>query len=74
MLPQKGINTMAKIKCLQCGEILHSKHRHDFVQCKCSNEAFVDGGYDYCRYGAMKMHLVEILPDDVEDKKDEKTK
>lgn len=35
-------------KCLSCGDIIESKHRHDFVSCKCHNIA-VDGGLDYIR-------------------------
>lgn len=30
---------MNKAKCLNCGDIIHSKHRHDFVSCKCSKES-----------------------------------
>jgi hypothetical protein len=33
--------------CLICGDILHSKHTHDFVQCGCENQSAVDGGNDY---------------------------
>lgn len=36
--------------CLLCGDIIESRHRHDWVQCKCGN-VFVDGGHDYCRAG-----------------------
>lgn len=35
-------------KCRKCGEEVISKHRHDFVQCKCGAIA-VDGGRDYLR-------------------------
>lgn len=37
-----------KIKCKKCGEIIESKHRHDFKFCKCGSVA-VDGGKDYLR-------------------------
>lgn len=40
---------MAKIRCTLCGEVLESKHRHDFQACKCGT--FVDGGSDYMRLG-----------------------
>ena len=33
-------------KCLLCGDIIESKHRHDFVTCKCGNLS-VDGGLEY---------------------------
>ena len=41
-------------KCGKCGDEIESKHRHDFVSCKC-REIFVDGGKDYCRGGANDM-------------------
>lgn len=33
---------------LCCGTILHSKHRHDFVTCKCG-QLSIDGGNDYIK-------------------------
>jgi len=36
-------NITAIYVCSCCGAILHSKHQHDFVQCGCSNQSFVDG-------------------------------
>jgi hypothetical protein len=41
---------MSKAKCLDCEDILESKHRHHFVKCKCGN-SFIDGGDDYFRGG-----------------------
>ncbi len=37
-------------KCLDCGDVIESKSRHDFVQCSCKR-IFVDGGLDYLRRG-----------------------
>lgn len=37
-----------KIRCNLCGDEIESKHRHDFVKCKCGACA-VDGGRDYLR-------------------------
>lgn len=37
-----------KVKCLKCGDIIQSLHRHDFKWCKCKSIA-VDGGGDYLR-------------------------
>ena len=34
------------IRCNICGDEIESKHRHDYVQCKCGACA-VDGGNDY---------------------------
>jgi hypothetical protein len=36
--------------CNKCDDYIFSKHRHDFVQCKCGN-IFVDGGQEYLRRG-----------------------
>ena len=63
---------MAKVKCLECGAILHSKYRHDFQQCKCPNQTFVDGGYEkYNRYGGMDLDKVKVIldeePEDISD-------
>jgi hypothetical protein len=35
-------------QCLRCNDIIESKHRHDFVWCKCGAVA-VDGGLEYAR-------------------------
>lgn len=44
--PKESIKNIAK--CLLCGDIIESKHRHDYVTCKCGNLS-VDGGKDYCK-------------------------
>lgn len=37
-----------RVKCLRCGDIIESFHRHDFKQCSCKTVA-VDGGKDYLK-------------------------
>jgi hypothetical protein len=37
-----------RIKCLVCGDIITSVHRHDYNFCKCGAVA-VDGGKDYLK-------------------------
>ena len=37
-----------KVKCKHCGDVIVSKHVHDFVWCKCRKIA-VDGGDEYLR-------------------------
>ena len=37
-----------KWKCLKCNDIVESKHRHDYVTCKCG-EMSIDGGTSYIR-------------------------
>ena len=48
------------IQCLLCKDIIVSNHRHDFVKCTCG-ESFVDGGYDYLRYGSVSLKNVRVL-------------
>lgn len=38
------------VKCKECGDIVYSRARHDFRTCSCG-KTFVDGGFDYLRYG-----------------------
>ena len=37
-------------RCLVCSTSIESKHRHDFVSCRCG-AIFIDGGRDYLRRG-----------------------
>ena len=53
----------AKYKCSKCGDIIQSKHRHDFVRCKCG-ACFVDGGDDYTRLGGNDGAMPEMVEDD----------
>ena len=39
-----------RIRCKLCGDVIESKHRHDFVECSCG-ACYVDGGKDYERRG-----------------------
>ncbi len=51
-----------KMKCLICNEIIESKYRHDFVECKCG-KCFVDGGKDYFRFGGEDFSKMLIIHD-----------
>lgn len=42
--------TRNRAKCLGCGDVIESKHGHDWQPCKCEN-LFVDGGLSYLRRG-----------------------
>lgn len=46
-------------QCLECGDILESRDRHDWVECTCQS-FFLDGGLDYQRVGwlAGKQHVI----------------
>jgi hypothetical protein len=57
------------VKCLTCGVIIESQHRHDFRSCRCKNEktaVAVDGGSAYMRrvFGpeAKWVELVAVEP------------
>jgi len=39
---------MTKVQCMMCGEILESRHVHDYKTCKCGL-TMLDGGNDYIR-------------------------
>jgi len=60
----------ARIKCLKCGDIIQSYHRHDFKWCSCEN-VFIDGGNDYMRYGGQaledKPFTFEIISEEESD-------
>ena len=49
------------VKCLECGETIVSRTRHDCNLCKCPNSAMVDGGLDYMRYGAKDMSKIKAI-------------
>jgi len=48
-----------KAQCRKCGDIIESKHRHDFVWCSCKAIA-VDGGLDYLRRVGEPVDLIEL--------------
>ena len=55
-----------KAKCLSCGDIIESKHKHDFITCSCfknetSNDGiFLDGGNAYWRAGGNFLNFERI--------------
>lgn len=44
--PRRIVRNAAR--CLDCGDVIESKHRHDFRWCSCENVA-VDGGRSYLK-------------------------
>jgi hypothetical protein len=59
-----------KVKCLTCGAIIQSQHRHDFVMCNCGRGSntfiYVDGGTDYLRLGACENARYEMINDEAQ--------
>ena len=47
-------------KCLACGVIVESRHRHDFKTCDCGNLS-VDGGHSYLRTVVSWPELMEDM-------------
>lgn len=47
--------------CLECGKIIESKHTHDYQTCGCPNDAMIDGGNEYLRYGAKDIKKIKIF-------------
>ena len=50
------------IQCICCDEVLHSLSRHDFQQCGCDCDTFVDGGEDYMRVGGECFNDIVAIP------------
>ena len=49
------------VTCQECSETIVSYHRHDYKICSCPNEAMVDGGTEYLRYGAKYMNKIKLF-------------
>ena len=47
------------VTCLECNKTIVSYHRHDYKTCSCPNEAMVDGGTAYLRYGAKDLSKIK---------------
>lgn len=52
------------IQCPECKDIIFSRAQHDFHYCSCGN-TFIDGGFDYCRFGAKDLDKVKSMQIDV---------
>lgn len=55
---QTNENNVSAIRCRSCGDVVWSRHRHDFRWCSCK-ECYIDGGRDYTRVGAKDLSAVE---------------
>jgi tRNA(Ile2) C34 agmatinyltransferase TiaS len=55
----REVVTLNKAQCKKCGNIIESKHRHDFVWCKCGAIA-VDGGKDYLKRCGESADMIEM--------------
>lgn len=48
-------NPHGGVVCPDCKKRMFSFSRHDYRTCGCPNDTMVDGGFDYLRYGGVKM-------------------
>lgn len=61
---------MTKAQCPNCGDIIESKHTHDWVCCLCYYKSdaeqgiFIDGGDTYSRYGGKHAAGIKWLDED----------
>lgn len=55
--------TKNSAQCLDCGQVVTSQHRHDYVTCACGNLS-VDGGTDYIRRAYNTANKVKNLSED----------
>ena len=55
-----------RAKCRNCGDVIESTYRHEFMTCKCFSDRednkgiFVDGGKDYLRRGGCLENIIEL--------------
>lgn len=54
-----------RVRCKRCDTVIESKHRHDFVTCKCGDIS-VDGGQSYSKRAFRPGAEWEELGDNVE--------
>lgn len=49
-----------KAQCKLCGDVIESKHGHDYARCKCG-EISVDGGKNYIKRSAKNLNnIIEL--------------
>lgn len=49
------------VQCTSCGDILESKHYHDFKRCGCDNNVELSGGLTIVKLNAVNFDLVKSL-------------
>lgn len=64
---QREVIVVNKCQCRKCGDIIESKHRHDFVSCRCGG-IFTDGGKSYIRRGGFDLNdIIDLSETYMED-------
>jgi predicted RNA-binding Zn-ribbon protein involved in translation (DUF1610 family) len=57
-----------KAKCTNCGDVIESTHRHDFIRCKCGDIA-IDGGNDYHKVSYKNINSFERIYEELKPKR-----
>jgi len=70
MKKKKEKTKIQAIKCPTCKDVIFSRARHDFHYCTCG-AMFVDGGFDYLRYGGEAFDNVEFINLELDETKKE---
>jgi hypothetical protein len=52
------------VMCPSCLDEIFSNSVHDFTECRCG-DTFVDGGFDYLRYGGRTLEDIRTVTRDV---------
>ena len=55
-----------KIRCRNCGDVIQSRHVHEYKRCKCG-EVAVDGGLEYLRRTGAREFWEELSEYEEED-------
>ena len=63
---KREVVVVNKCQCRKCGDVIESKHGHDFVRCKCG-AIFTDGGKSYIRRGAHDLNDIIDLSETYEE-------
>lgn len=58
------------LRCPKCGDIIYSRAQHDFHYCSCKY-MFIDGGFEYSRFGAESLDNIDQLEIDVKATKED---
>lgn len=58
------------VRCPRCGDIIYSRAQHDFHYCSCGY-VFIDGGFEYSRFGAKSLDNIDQLEIDVKATKED---
>lgn len=57
------------VRCPRCGDTIYSRAQHDFHYCSCGY-VFIDGGFEYSRFGAKSLDNIDQLEIDVKTTKE----